>query len=210
MRSNILRVAITCASVFCLGHSGAMAADQQFSLRIGAVAAPFIDGDAGSEDDPPEYSDAFEDGLGVSLEVAYRYSERLSLLGGAGYEEYSGDDYKGVSFDDLEVVPVYVGAKFHFCSVASRWDPYLRIAAGAAKVASVDVSFEGFSEQYWKGDWVGLFDFGGGVEYRFDSLSLFAEVRARYLDDPDSAFEPFSDADSSWSVPLSVGVALRF
>ena len=188
----------------------AAGAETDLSLRLGAVVAPLSDDAAGSGPDSPDYSDAFDTGLGISVELAYRYSDRFSFVAGTGYEKYSGDEYEEISFDALKMVPVYVGARYHFGTGISKWDPYIRVAGGTARIESVDVSFAGFSEKYWKSSWVGLFDFGGGVEYRFDTLSVFAEVRARYLGEPDSDLEPFADADSSWSLPMSIGIAFRF
>jgi outer membrane scaffolding protein for murein synthesis (MipA/OmpV family) len=194
----------------CLATFSAWGSESDYSLRLSASVAPFIGGDAGSGAGAPDYNDAFDAGKGIGAEFGYRLSDRFSVAAGAGYEKYSGDEHDGISFDSLKVIPVYVGAKYHFRPRAALWDVYARADAGAARLQSVDISFGELSEKYWNASWVGLFDVGAGVEYRLEELSLFAEVRARYMGDPDSALKPSSDADASWSLPLSVGVAYRF
>lgn len=199
-----------CLACGCLLAFPALGSEVEDSLRLGAVVVPFLGGGAGSGEDSPDYREAFDPGIGIGLEFARRYPNRLSLVAGVGYARFPGGSHEEISFSALEVMPLYLGAKYHFPVDDPAWGPYVRAEAGAARLGSVDVSFAGFSSRYWESSWVGLFGAGAGVEYRLDSLSIYAEVRARYLGKPDSALGPSSDAESSWSLPLSVGVAFRF
>ncbi|MEJ2725885.1 MAG: hypothetical protein P8175_14840, partial [Deltaproteobacteria bacterium] len=109
-----------------------------------------------------------------------------------------------------EVVPLYLGAQYNLRPPSSRWVPYARFDLGVAHLGSVDVSFGGLSSEYWNASWVGMFDLGGGLEYRMDSLSIFVDVRVRYLGQPDSSLGTFSDADPSWTLPVTSGIRSSF
>lgn len=180
------------------------AQDDKIALRLWGQASPLISGEAGSATGAPDYNDAFNTGLGAGVEVSWRFTPRLSFLAGIGYEKYCGDSHRGISFDDLEVVPVYIGGKFHIPSGASRWDPYIRMDIGAAHLSSVDVSYRNIKGKYWDSSWVLLVDPGAGVEYRWGSWGASLEVKLRYMGKPDSAMGHPSDAGSSWSVPISL------
>jgi len=73
------------------------------------------------------YDDAFNTGLGAGAELSWRFSDRLSCLAGIGYKNYDGRSHQGISFDDVEIVPVYAGGKFHIIPGDTRWDPYLTL-----------------------------------------------------------------------------------
>jgi hypothetical protein len=134
----------------------------------------------------------------------------LSLLAGIGYENYSGGSHQGISFDDLEVVPVYLGSKFHITPDAYRWDSYLRMDIGAAHLSSVDVSYHGLKGKYWDSSWVFLFDAGAGIEYRWNKWGASLEIKLRYMGKPDSAMGSPSNADRSWTVPVVFGINYYF
>lgn len=186
------------------------AGDKEFSLSFTGQYIPIFAGDAGSGGGAPEYDDAFESGFGVSMEAAYRINARFSLLGGIGYEHYSGNSPEDISFDRLEVIPVYLGFKYHFAKKRLGWNPYLRADIGMARIASVDISYMGEDARYWDSSWEFMFDLGAGTEYRFNALAIFAEIRGRYIGEPDAAFPEYSDADASWSLPVIFGVSYFF
>ena len=188
----------------------ATASDKGFSFRLGAVGVPLITGDAGSGEGAPAYDDAFKTGYGAMFEAVYRYSERFSLLGGLGYERYDGREHEGIKFSLREVVPLYLGAQYHFRPRSARWIPYARLDLGVAYLESVDVSFGGLRSRYWDSSWVGMFDVGGGLEYRMDSMGIFLDIRARYLGEPDSSLKPLSDSDPSWTLPVTLGFSFSF
>ena len=198
--------------VFLLGFftTSALAESGDLSLRLWGQYSPFISGDAGSGEDAPGYDDTFDSGWGGGMEAAYRPSRYFSCLIGAGYEHYSGDDYHGISFDSWDIFPIYLGGKVHLNPKESKWNPYLRMDVGAAHLSSVDVSYRSFKEEYWDSSWVFLFDIGPGLEYRFDPFGVFLEIRARYLDNPDSAMGHPSGANSSWTLPINFGFSYYF
>ena len=187
-----------------------LAADQDVSLHLWGQVSPFVHGEAGSGPGAPDYKDVFDTGFGGSLELSWRFCNYFSLLGGIGYENYNGKTFQDISFDDFKVIPLYLGGKFHILSKDSKWNPYVRIDAGAAHLSSVDISFAGLEGRYWNSSWVFLFDIGGGVEYRFKKWGIGLEVLPRYLGKPDSALGRPSDAKSSWTIPIRLGVSYHF
>jgi|GEM_PF-1055199 len=181
------------------------------SVALYGQISPFFHGDAGSgKCGVPSYGEAFQLGYGGGGELAWRPGDLISVLAGMGYEYYSGDDHEGISFDSLYLVPVYVGGKLHFASKESPWDPYFRADLGGAYMSEVEVSHGGADGTYWSSSWNLLADFGLGLEYRFGSLGVAAEVKARYLDDPDPAMGHPSYADSPWTLPVRLGVVAHF
>lgn len=190
----------------------AFAGECPFSISLAGQYIPFISGDAGSGSGAPEYDDAFDDGLGIAIEAAYRLNPKFSLLGGISYERYSGEKHQEISFDDLDVMTLYVGGKYYFVSNKCGWNPYLRADIGASKFSSVDISYMGSGSDYWDSSWELMCDAGAGVEYRFNNIGVFFEVKARYTDEPStaSALKEYSDADSSWTLPVVFGVEYHF
>jgi len=190
--------------------SSAVAENSNFSIRMWGEVSPIISGDAGNDMGAPNYDDAFKTGLGGGVEFAWRFCDWFSGVGGLGYEVYDGDKYQDISFSDLKIVPVYVGGKFHLIPVSSPWDFYLRMDLGAAYFSSVDISFMSFKEEYWKSSWELLFDVGAGTEYRRGSWGLSLDIKARYLGSPDAALGKPSKAESSWSIPITMGINYYF
>jgi len=188
----------------------AIASDKNVSFRLGFAGAPFIGGDAGSGAGAPAYDDAFKPGYGGTLEMVYHYTDRLSLLGGLGFESNEGCEYKGITFSNRRVMPLYVGAQYHFRPRTLQWIPYARLDVGGAYLGSVDVSSGGLTSRYWDSSWVGMFAVGGGLEYRMDLVSIFLDIRFRYLGDPNSSMGPFSNADPSWTLPVTLGISFNF
>ncbi len=186
------------------------AENQDISLQLWGQVSPFIHGEAGSGPGAPDYRDAFRTGIGGGMELSWRFSNRFSLLGGIGYENYDGKTHEDISFDALKVIPLYVGGKFHILSKDSRWNPYVKMDIGGAHLSSVDISFMTLEGRYWDSSWVFLFEVGGGLEYRFKQWGIGLEVLPRYLGKPDSALGPPSDAKSSWTIPVRLGVSYHF
>lgn len=184
--------------------------NQDVSVSFWGQISPFVSGEAGSGIEAPDFPDVFGTGIGAGMEFAWRFSNRFSLLGGIGYENYSGRTYEDISFDDLEVIPIYLGGKFHFLPKDSQWNPYLKMDVGAAHLSSVDISFGRLEGRYWDSSWVFLLHVGAGVEYRLEQWGVGLEVLPRYLGKPDSALGWLSDATRSWTVPIRLGVSYHF
>jgi hypothetical protein len=180
------------------------------SIRVVGQVAPFLSGSAGSGSGAPDYDDAFSQSIGGALEYHYRLSERFSLLGGVGYDSASGDTYDGIDFSDRDRTSVYAGSKYHFDAAQAGWHPYARVDLGAARLDSVDVSFNNLSAKYWDSSWVFLGRVGAGFEHRMDAWSLYAELLFEYVDRPDEVLGDFARGDGAWSMPLRVGVGYTF
>ena len=195
---------------FILLPSSGFAKDGDFSFHAWGQISPFVSGEAGRGSGAPDYNDVFNTGIGGGVELSWRLYDRLSLLAGIGYENYDGKTYQDISFDDLKVIPLYLGGKFHILPRDSRWNPYLKVDIGAAHLSSVDISFMTLEGRYWDSSWVFLFDIGGGLEYRFGRWGVGLEVLPRYLGKPDSALGYPSDAKASWTIPIRLGVSYHF
>ncbi|MEJ2683107.1 MAG: outer membrane beta-barrel protein [Candidatus Sulfobium sp.] len=188
----------------------ASAEEGKWSVSLAPSVVPFLSGDAGSGKGAPKYSDAFDTGYGITLEVEKALSPQAGIHGGIGFEHHSGKDYKGVSFDDLDMVPVYVGGTYRF-PVGRAVGLYLNADVGAMHFSSVDISSDGLSGRYWNASWVFLFDAGAGLEYRTGSpWSASLETDFRYLGKPDSILGTASDAGSSWTLPIRFAVRYSF
>lgn len=184
--------------------------DGRFGLRLWGGALPFASGQAGRGAGAPGYDQAFHTGAGAGAEISWRLIPRLTVLAGVGYENYRGGTHQGFSFDDRTALPVYLGGKLHLTPESRRWDPYLRVDGGVARLSAVDVSFMGMKGRYWDASWVLLFDAGAGIEYRWNRWGASIEIRARYTGTPDSAMGWPSNADSSWTVPVIFGIGYYF
>jgi len=195
---------------FMLLPSSGSAKDDDFSFHLRGQISPFISGEAGSGSGAPDYRDAFDTGIGGGVEFSWRFCNRFSLLGGVGYENYNGKTHQDISFDDLKVIPLYLGGKSHILPKDSRWNPYLKVDLGAAHLSSLDISYESLKGRYWDSSWVFLVEAGGGLEYRFGRWGIGLEVLPRYLGKPHSALGYPSKAERSWTIPVKLGLGFYF
>lgn len=179
-------------------------------ISISGAIIPFDGGDAGSGFGAPEYDDAFDDGRGVRLEPYYDFNRQLRGVLGFTRQTWSGQSYSGVEFEDLELWSIYAGVKFRFLP-GGAVRPYVLGDMGFAKLDSVDISVGGVRGAYWDSTSTYYLDFGGGAEFVITpNLSMFIDIRAQIFGEPDSALEPYSDADDGVSVPVSIGLNLTF
>ena len=188
----------------------ASAMEDRFSIRLWGSISPFLTGDAGSGRAAPEYTDLFKTGGGAGGEFSWRLCPYFSWLVGGGYERFGGDTYEGISFDDLDVIPVYIGGKVHALPDDPHWDPYFRLDLGAAHLSSVDLSYQSYRTKYWDDSWVFLFAFGVGTEYRWNAWGVSLDVKFRYLGEPNAALGGPSEAEGSWTVPVTIGINYHF
>jgi opacity protein-like surface antigen len=210
-REKFYLIGIFVLSLYFIFPPGESSAENRdVSLQLWGQVSPFIHGEAGSGPGAPDYKDAFGTGVGGGMDLSWRFADRFSLLGGIGYEKYDGKTHEDISFDDLKVIPVSIGGKFHFLPKDSRWNPYVKMDLGAAYLSSVDISIMTLKGRYWDSSWVFLFEVGAGVEYRIEKWGIGLEVLPRYLGKPDSALGPPSDATSSWTIPVRLGVSYHF
>jgi opacity protein-like surface antigen len=189
---------------------GSFAENRNVSVHLWGQFSPFISGEAGSGSGAPDYHDAFGTGIGGGSELSWHFSSRFSLLGGIGYEHYTGKTYQDISFDDLKVIPFYLGGKFHIFPKDSHWNPYVKVDLGAARLSSVDISYQSLRGRYWDSSWVFLFELGGGLEYKFKKWGIGLEVLPRYVGKPDGALGYASNAGTSWVIPVTLGLSFYF
>ena len=189
-----------------LSLPGYVSAEEDLSFSFWGQVSPFVSGSAGSGPGSPDFSDIFDASIGFGGELSKRYSDNFSSHVGAGFERASGNNYEGISFSDLEIIPVYVGGKYQFESENAHWRPYLRMDIGAAHLSSVDTSYQGLKDRYWDSSWEFLFDLGAGVEYRGEQWRLFFDVKYRYIGEPDAALGEPSKADALQTMPVTFGV----
>lgn len=192
---------LTTSPVFAAGPVG---------LSFSGSVIPFLDGDAGSGIGAPQYDDAFNTGWGARVEPYFDFNNQLRGVLGFAIQRWSGQTYSGFDFDDLKLWSVYAGVKYRFLPNSSV-RPYVMADLGYAHLDSVDLSLGGASAAYWGDTETFLLDFGGGAEFVVSpNFSVFVDIRAQIIGEPDSTLGPSSDATDSLSVPVSVGFNLTF
>ncbi|MBF0496800.1 MAG: outer membrane beta-barrel protein [Deltaproteobacteria bacterium] len=182
--------------------------DNNFYIGVTGQGTPFLTGNADKQLDTM-YKDAFGVGWGVGVEGGYRFAEFFSVQVGVGYEKYVGSTFEGRTFDDLNIIPIYGGGKFHILTNKFLLDPYIRLDLGAARLNSVESTYNGLKYKNWNDSWTFLLDAGAGLEVHLEPVGLFIEVKGRYLGSPD-ALSSLGDADSSWTLPINLGVRYYF
>lgn len=197
--------------IICMGFvQSAFSQDDLWSFRLYGQTVPGLFGDAGSGGGEPEYDDAFDLPFGVGLELGYQFDPSWELLLGAAYEGYYGDSFDGIEFENWSQVPLYAGVKYHIPFDNPKWDPYIRLDIGTVYMSGLDVSFGGVSDTYWDDSWSFMGDAGIGLQYNFERVSVFLEVKGRYIDNPAEEMGLISEADDIWSIPIAFGIHIPF
>ena len=145
---------LSCFMIALLLPGAGFAQQGKSSVRLWGEVSPFFSGAAGTGLGAPDYTDAFDTGWGGGGEFSWRFCRWFSGVAGIGYEVYGGSSYEGFSFDDLEVVPVYAGGKFHLIPSPGPWDLYMRLDLGTAYLSSVDIRYGSLEGKYWDSSWV--------------------------------------------------------
>ena len=205
---GILVLLFALALPLVVGAEESRNSEREFAIRFTTGISPFLSGDAGEGDDAPDYDDLFKSGFGAALEAEYRVNVYIILVGGLGYEEYSGKTHQGLEFDDLEVVPVYAGCRLSW-PLSCSLKPFIRANIGSAHLSEVDLSWDSLSATYWDSGWVFFGDAGVGLEYQVDNWNFSADVGFRYTGAPDNNLKA-ADADAFWTVPVRLGVSYTF
>lgn len=192
----------------CAGAAEIDRKETGFSIGLSAGVHPFISGKAGTGAGAPDYGDLFKIGYGFSLELEQRINDEVSLLASAGYQEHSGETYKGMAFGDLEIIPFYIGCKFHI-STGSLLKASVGTRIGAAYLSSVDVSWNSFKENYWDSSWVPTGDIGFVLERQINNWNFSAGVSVRYTGAPDNNLTT-AEAEGFWTIPIQVNIRFYF
>lgn len=189
--------------------SGASAAGP-YGISVSGGTDPFIAGAAGSGAGAPDYSDAFGPGWLLRVEPYYDATPVLRLQIGFLYEQRSGKTFENFEFDELKRGAIYIGGKARLMPNSSL-RPYLVVDLGFGKINRADVTLLGVSAKYWKETNTVYLDFGGGLEYAVSpNLGFFVDLRVETFGKPDSNLPPASDADASWSLPVTAGLNYSF
>ncbi|HVY61948.1 MAG TPA: hypothetical protein VHF22_09860 [Planctomycetota bacterium] len=201
-------------------------------IRLGFEYTPLDGGNVGKGfTSAPDYSDAFDSGLGLTLQGGYRWGRFAPFLG-FDYGLYRGQTISNAAFGDWYRYDFYAGLRIHLFegawtpfgpeADAGALDPYASLRAGASYSDSVDVSAVPpgssttvLSTSYWKSGW--LFNAGVsiGLEYRFPGglpLSAFLEGGFRWLTGPEAS-DPFTsdfDGEDAFTFPIAVGLAFHW
>ncbi len=182
--------------------------DSRFSFGLSASISPFLSGDAGKGDNAPNYDDLFKTGCGIALEAECRLCDHAVLVGGIGYEEYSGKTHMGFSFDDLEVVPIYLGCRLQLLST-SPLTPFFSLNMGSAHLSEVDLKWQSIKATYWDSSWVLFGSAGMGLTYQIKHWHFSLGVDLRYQGAPDNYLNA-ADADACWTLPLHFSLGYSF
>lgn len=215
MRQSTSRnaAALLATALLLIGANGASAQQidgSRFSIEPRAgVAIPAGD-----------LSDAADVGPSVGIGFAYRLTERLSLRVDGDADILAGLDSEGTGAEGPDVTIFHYGAGVDYALLdpsANQWSVGVNVGAGASTFDVDEFSVGGspvdFSETY--------FTINGGLQVGYDvssAVSVFGRGQAylMFTDEADtavfSAINPEIDPagfDSAWSIPLSVGVAIR-
>lgn len=197
-------------SVFVLLPFVSAAQEDGFALQVYGRVSPFLSGNAGSGAGAPRWRSAFDSGLGGGVELSYPLSSGFRILAGAAYERYCGNMYEGISFEDLTVIPLYLGGRYEFRPGKEGWNPYLKAELGMARLSSLSISYERMKGTYWNESWVFLVAAGAGLEYRSGLWGVSVEIVPRRMGEPGPAMGFPSEADGPWTVPVSLGLTHYF
>lgn len=216
MRTSKRRTAATLlAGALLLAGANVAAAQQvdgpRFSIEPrGGVAVPAGD-----------LSDVADVGPSVGIGFAYRLTNRLSVRVDGDADIFAGLDADGSAPEGPDVTIFHYGAGAEYALLdpsANRWEINANVGAGASTFDVDEFSADGspvdFSETY--------FTVNGGLQVGYDvtpTVNVFGRGQAYLMltDEEDTAvfnaINPEIDPagfDSAWSIPLSVGVAIRF
>ena len=168
-----------------------------------------------------DLSDVADVGPSVGIGFGYRLTDRLTVRLDGDADILSGLDASGSGPEGPDVTIYHYGAGLQYAlldTTSQRWTIDLQLGVGASTFDVDEFSLSGetvdFDETY--------FTANGGAQIGYDvtpSVSVFGRGQAYlvFTDEDDtaafSAFSPDADPagfDTALSIPLSVGVAIRF
>ncbi|MHC5054097.1 MAG: hypothetical protein ACYTKD_05195 [Planctomycetota bacterium] len=190
-----------------------------FGLNVGIVSAPLGGmGSVLSDALPAQYSDAFDNGMGLGASFIMRRPAAgtvsagdIYLLGGFEALIFGGKEVLGWQLDDAMVVGLWLDAKTMMGSVGASgaWKPYVLTGLGIVVFTETlvsDVVIIDFS-----------IDLGVrgkiGVEWRTGKLGLYADVGVQVSGGPDLSNEPPAPGGNSEPMiytPISAGLLINF
>jgi len=186
------------------------------SLALALV--PFIGGVSGPTTPLSDtyYSDTFDTGFGGRLELFYDWNANLRGQIGVVHNRWSGKFFTGgefpdgAQFDDFSLTGLYIGLKVRFRE-AARLRPFILGNLGIVKLSSVKVTVNGNEIPYWSDTMRDYLDLGAGLEYQLtERAAVFFDVRLEVFGKPDSENWPIAEATGGDSLPITIGLDMRF
>lgn len=220
-----MQTAFVCAAVSMAGAlalaapaaaqaRGEAATPIPITLRGGLGTAVFVHGDVDSDAPAPEYGDAFGPSFALRLEADARLSPMWSVHAGAGYERHFGDRAGNAEFDDLELLPSWVGGKLLLpLPRPERFAVYGRADIGWAITMPVDFESEAppgtrRRVELYDADVVFLFGLGVGASLTLPDrpITLGLEFGYRLLTGPEvSGSSSGGEPAGAFAMLLNVG-----
>jgi hypothetical protein len=213
--SNSLTALTLLATALLLGNTSAASAQQADGPRFSIQPRAGIAIPAG------DLSDVADAGPSFGIGLQYQLTNRLALRLDGDADVLSGVDASGSGPEGPDVTIYHYGAGLQYALLApgvNRWAIDVNLGAGASTFDVDEFSVGGgpvdFSETY--------FTANGGLQVGYavtPSVNVFGRGQAylMFTDEDDTAvFNAInSDVDpagfdSAWTIPLSVGVAIRF
>lgn len=192
----------------------AKAAPIPITIRGGLGTSVFLHGDVDSDAPAPEYGDAFGPSFAFRLEADARLAPMWSVHAGAGYERHFGDRAGHADFDDLQLLPSYLGGKIFLpLPQPDRFALYGRADMGWAITMPVDFRTEAppgerRRVELYDADVVFLFGLGVGASLTLPDqpVTLGLEFGYRLLTGPEvSGSSSGGEPAGAFGMLLSVG-----
>jgi len=194
------KICVTVAVVLLLGCLISMStfADGPLSLRVRATGQ--FDGNLAGTIEGVTVNADVAGGYAIGFEALYKVFPYLQIGAGVEYQFLRDVTYQGADLGNLQFVPIYGMVRVPF--PLGHVEPYIvgRIGYG---IYSGDSTFtESGLITINNGLYFGL---GGGVDYRFGGISVFAEATYA-LDDGSRTLAGVTENDSYTMLDISVGL----
>jgi hypothetical protein len=181
------------------------------------------------------WDDVYGTGLLFNLAAGYALNELTELRGNFTYQSTGADDtltigtYRGgaliATFDDYHAWSIDGGYRRYFATADERWRPYAGGSLGFGYVSGISVSlaqtavnFAINDTDFYGGNGTFALGFNGGTLYRVaENVWVDARLGLRYtsgLSDAEgpafTSLDDVNDDSSRWTLPLTVGIKVRF
>jgi hypothetical protein len=157
------------------------------------------------------YSDTFDSGSGVRIEVYRNYSRVWRGQVGLVHTRWPGKYFvggefpAGAQFGDFSLSGIYVGGRVASSRV-SGIRPYANGNLGIVRMSSLSVESGGTTIPYWSDNWTSYAEVGAGVAWQYDhGRALTVDLRLQLFGAPESANYPIAEATGGGSLLLGVG-----
>jgi hypothetical protein len=187
--------------------------ESKYGISAGAFLSSMIGCCSGPETPLSEtaYSDTFETGGGVRIEVYRNYSRAWRGQVGLVHTRWGGKYFvggefpAGAQFGDFSLSGIYLGGRFA-SERTSGVRPYAIGNLGIVRLSSLSVESGGATIPYWSGNWTSYAEVGAGVAWQHGhGRALTVDLRLQVFGAPESANYPIAEATGGGSLLLGVG-----